>query len=371
VTDPVPAAPVPRPRKILLVISSKELGGGETHLLLLARCLQGDKLFEPHVVCGPGGELERVLTRMNVPVTPLELEDLRHSGDVLRLASLIRREQPALIHAHLNRAALWSSLLGRMLGRTVLCTAHGLTKSRYYRLASPVIAVSRAVADHLGNRAPGLASRISVIHNGIPLQTQVNPERTRQLREQYLIKPEHKVVTVVGKLHENKGQHVAIRAIQALPPTCPARLLVVGDGPARQELADLAALLSVGPRITFIPAQPRLYEIYALSDFVVVPSISEALSLVVLEALRQGRPVIASDTGGIPEIIRPGYNGVLVRPNDPASLAAAIDEGFRNYRRHETMAENGRKTVAETFGIEKCYLATRNLYLKLLGVPIA
>ena len=357
--------------KIMLVISSGAIGGGETHLLLLLKCLQADKHFAPHVVCHPGGELERVISRMGIPLTLLNLEDLRYSLDIIRFARLIRKENPTLIHAHLNRGALWSSMLGKILGYPVVSTAHGLTRALYYRFSTHVIAVSNAVKEHLQNQASSLAEKTTVIHNGIPTKAAINRERMRQLREQYLLNPEEKIISVIGKLHPNKGQHIAVRALKALPQHLPVRLLIVGDGPDENNLKELVNLLSLGPKVTFVPPQPRLYEIYALSDFVIVPSRNEALSMVVLEALRQGRPVIASDTGGIPEIIKPKFNGTLVEKENPQALAKAIEEGFRDYRRCEKMALSGQKTVTDNFSIEKCYLATRNLYLKVLGVPIA
>ena len=355
----------------MLVISSGAIGGGETHLLLLLKCLQADKHFAPHVVCHPGGELERVIGRLGVPLTLLNLEDLRHSLDIFRLAQLFRKEQPRIIHAHLNRGALWASLLGKLLGFPVISTAHGLTRAFYYRLSNHVIAVSNAVKEHLLKQSASFAENTTVIHNGIPTKVSVNRERMKQLREQYLLSPEEKIITVVGKLHPNKGQHIAVRALQALPKNLPVRLLIVGDGPAENNLKELVNLLSLGPRVTFVPPQPRLYEIYAMSDFIIVPSKNEALSMVVLEALRQARPVIASNTGGIPEIIRPKFNGTLVERENPQALAKAVEEGFRDYRRCEKMALSGQKTVVDNFSIEKCYLATRNLYLKVLGVPIA
>ncbi len=358
------------PVKVLLVISSGAIGGGETHLLLLLKCLQADKHFSPHVVCHPNGELERVISRMGIPVTLLNLENLLHFPDIFRLGKLIKNLEPHIIHAHLNRGALWSSLLGRFFGRKVVSTAHGLTKAIYYRFSSHVIAVSKAVLEHLSAQLPALREKTTVIHNGIPTKSSVNNERLRQLREQYLIEKDDKIVTVVGKLHPNKGQHTAIRAIKALPPHLHVKLLIVGEGPDENNLRELVTLLSLGPKVTFVPPQPRLYEIYALSDFVIVPSHNEALSMVVLEALRQARPVIASDTGGIPEIIRPGFNGTLVERDNSQALATAIEQGFRDYRRCEKMALSGQKTVTDNFSIERCYLATRNLYLKLLGVPI-
>jgi len=361
----------PQPKRIVLVISSASLGGGETHCLLLLRCLQADRAFEPHVVCHPGGELEHIIKRMNVPVTPLEFEDLRRLPDAFRLAALIRRQRPDLVHAHLNRASLFASTLGRLAGATVLSTAHGLTRALYYRWAHHVIAVSDAVKRHLVAQVPGMATTTTVVHNGIPMQVTVNRERLRQLREQYFIQSDERVVAVVGKLHPNKGQHIAIRALKTLPPQLRVRLMLVGAGPAEDELRSLVNVLSLGPQVTFVPPQPRLYELYALSDFVVVPSKQEALSMVVLEALRQARPVIASDTGGIPEIIKPGFNGVLVPPDDHQALAGALEQGLRDYRRAETMAQAGQRTVAEQFSIEKCYLATRNCYLRAMSVPIA
>jgi len=273
-----------------------------------------------------------------------------------------------LIHAHLNRAALWSGLLGRLLGVPVIATAHGLTKTRYYRLANEVIAVSSAVQKHFLQHSSTFAAKTTTIHNGVALDTTVSKERLRQLRQQYLIHDDDRIISVIGKLHENKGQSIAIRALKALPPNLGARLFLIGDGPERTRLERLVSVLSLGPRVSFIPSQTRLQEFYALSDIVVVPSHREALSYVCLEALGQGRPVIASNTGGIPEIIEHGTTGLLVPPGDAEALAKMIVEGFRTYRRLEAMAHEGKRRVHGEFGLERWYDRTVAVYAKVLGI---
>ena len=359
-----------RPIKVLLVISSGSLGGGQTHLLLLVKALIHDEHFSPQVVCHPGGELERTLSKLEIPLHLFDLEDLRHIFDLYGLAKLIRQLKPDLIHAHLNRAALWASFFASIGGYKIITTAHGMTKPLYYRLSEQVIAVSRAVKEHMIRLAPSMKEKIRVVYNGIPQTYESNRHRQKQLEDQLGIGDSDRIVTVIGKLHSNKGQHIAIRALSAIPKRLNVKLLLVGDGPEEYRLKRLVDILSLSPRVIFLPPQPRLFEIYELSHFVLVPSLREALSLVVLEALRQAKPVIASNTGGIPEIIKTGYNGVLVNANEPKALTEAIVDGFNDYRRHEKMAKRGQRTVIDDFNFKRCYKQTKKVYLEVMNMPI-
>jgi len=355
-----------RPR-ILLVVSSGDIGGGQLHALELGRRLKNDVALEPHAVCHPHGALEQHFSDLHIPTMGLELERIFDIGDVFRFASHIKNGGFDLIHAHLNRAALWSVLFGKLFRIPVIATAHGLTKSRYYRFANHIIAVSNAVKKHLLSRNARLESKLSVIHNGVVLEATINSEIIRKLKEQYLIRDADKIITVIGKLHQNKGQELAIRALKHLPSSLRVRLFLVGDGPERSRLERLVSVLSLGPLVTFIPSQQRVQEIYHLSDIVLVPSHREALSYVCLEALRQARPVIASNTGGIPEIIEHGKTGMLVAPGDAVALAKAIQDGFKSYRRLEAMAQYGKRKVMNHFGIDQWFQRTMEVYSKTLG----
>lgn len=348
--------------KVLYIISSKKIGGGEMHLLHLLSEMKKDPDFEASVFCIGGGELEYRLKRMNIPLQTFEMENLWSIGDIWRLGKAMKKLEPSLVHCHLNRAALYGTLFAKFLKIPAIATAHGLTKSIYYKFADYVICVSEAVNKHL---SPDLGSKTPVlrtIHNGIPLHISCDKARVNTIRKELMLSTEDKLLTVIGTFHKNKGQDIAIRALNEIPESKNVKLLLTGAGEEEKHLKDLANFLSLAGKVHFLPPQPELGNIYKASDFILVPSHKEALSLVTLEALLHEIPVIASETGGIPEIITTGKEGTLVPPGDHKALAAAIISGIDNYRNCTAMAKDGAKKVKDSFSLDLCYKKTRALY---------
>jgi glycogen(starch) synthase len=133
-------------------------------------------------------------------------------------------------------------------------------------------------------------------------------------------------VLFVGRLAPQKGVH-ALVAAAALIENPSARVLLVGDGPEREALEREAERIGVGDRVRFLGffAHERLPAAMAHADFLVLSSVYEELGTVLLEAMWSGLPIVASRTGGIPDVIEDGVNGLLVEPGDPEALARAID----------------------------------------------
>lgn len=161
----------------------------------------------------------------------------------------------------------------------------------------------------------------------------------------------------VGRLVERKGVHVLLDALARLPEEPPVALDVVGDGPERPALEQRARALGITGRVTFhgfVP-QEALEHRLATADALVLPAITDAkgdvegLGVVLLEAMSYGKPVVASASGGIVDIVRSGENGLLVPPGDPAALAAAIEELAAEPGRLRVMGEAAREHVRAHF----------------------
>ena len=141
-----------------------------------------------------------------------------------------------------------------------------------------------------------------------------------------------------------------------------ATLLVVGEGSRRDALEELAADLGIADRVVFTGRRDDVPAVTAALDIAVLPSYREALGLTVLEAMALSRPVVASDVGGIPEMIEDGRTGLLVPPRDPAALAAAIIRLLRDHPLADTLARNGHDMVHERFCIELMVRAVEAIY---------
>jgi glycosyltransferase involved in cell wall biosynthesis len=153
-----------------------------------------------------------------------------------------------------------------------------------------------------------------------------------------------------------------LRALALLSPA--VALTVVGDGTEAERLRALAGSLHLGERVRWLGSQPQaaLPELYRRAELVVAPAAApEGLGLVGVEALLCETPVIASDLGGIRDIVETGRTGILVPPRDPAALARAITDALANPARREWGRE-GRTRMLDRFAPEACAVAYRSIY---------
>lgn len=174
----------------------------------------------------------------------------------------------------------------------------------------------------------------------------------------------------VGRMEPLKGPHYLIQAFAQVVAKLPtARLRLVGDGPQRPELEALAAKLDITTNVDFLGWVPQdhIADQYARANVVVVPSICpEALGLVAIEALSAGRPVVATQMGGLPELITPGHNGLTVPAADPAAMAGAIIQILSDPKLQQAMSAAA-VASAQDFTVQHFIDATESLYREVVG----
>ena len=216
------------------------------------------------------------------------------------------------------------------------------------------------------------ADRIAVIPFGVDLD-RFNPtvHRGPEDRCRLGIPPERFVVAVIARLDPLKGQAVLIRAFSELLPRHPSlHLLIVGDGggpECRESLESLVAELGIGERVQFLPFTGNVPEVLAAVDLLVLPSLREAFGNVIVEAMAMAKPVIASRTGGVPEIIEEGRTGLMVTPSDAADLARKLEMMVQDAGLRIRLAEAGRKLALERYD----YRAQVGEFLSLLRDVVA
>ncbi len=225
-------------------------------------------------------------------------------------------------------------LLGRWARVPVVATARGSDINVIGRLrtarriirwtshaATATITVSEALRREMINIGADPAKTIT-LRNGVDLARFKPCDRTRA-RER--LKWHDRILLMVGRLVNGKGHKLAIKAISRLGRD--VRLVVVGDGPLRDELLSVARSLGVADRIELLGERPQqcLPELYCAADALILPSRSEGMANVLLESLACGTPVIATAVGGSPEVVTTPAAGVLVREQTPMALAAACE----------------------------------------------
>ena len=221
-----------------------------------------------------------------------------------------------------------------------------------------------------------LGTRVEVINNGVDCE-RFNPNVNSSAVQARFGLNDKSVVLFVGALtswHGYKGLDILLEAIRVAAKSVPRiLLLVVGEGNLRAKYEFSTEQLGLGRRVIFAGnvSDEELPQFYAASDLVAVPSkdMSEGFGLTILEANASGRACVASNTGGIPEILRDGHNGLLVPPKDPESLAKGIIQVTTNDQDRLRMGENGRK-VATTHDWKTVAEQTENVYLRATAVEV-
>jgi glycosyltransferase involved in cell wall biosynthesis len=218
----------------------------------------------------------------------------------------------------------------------------------------------------------GIAKRCSVIHNGIdlfPYDAPADEQARAALRRELQLPAGVSAIGCVGLLWDAKGQEHLIRALAQIRRSgSPAVVVLVGSGTDETMLRELTDELGVREAVRFAGWREDVPRVLRALDIYVQPSLTEGLPLAVVEAAAAELPIVASDVGGIPEIIEHGRNGLLVPPGDPQALAVAIQELIDDPERARVLAVNARQTAFERFSAEAMASAYMALYERLLSM---
>ncbi len=208
-------------------------------------------------------------------------------------------------------------------------------------------------------------NKIRVIYNCIDIDHIKNydSEIVKELRHKFSINNSSLVFGTVGRLHKQKGHECLINASKEVIEKIPNSLfLFVGQGKLKDQLIRKINDKNISEHFRIVGYQENLPEILALIDIFVLPSISEGFPFSVLEAMAARKPVIATNVGGIPEIITNNVNGILVGPMDSDALAKAMILLAKDEKKRDHFAESGNKKILENFSLEKMISMTKDIY---------
>jgi glycosyltransferase involved in cell wall biosynthesis len=225
-----------------------------------------------------------------------------------------------------------------------------------------LIAVSRAIVAKIADERGGLAP-VDLVYNGVDLERYDHQEPCCTLHEEYGMEPGAEIVGVIARLEPEKGHPTLLEAWPAVLRACPsAHLLIVGEGSRRDALEAQARELRIAHRVVFTGRRDDIPAVTAALDVAVLPSYREAQGLTILEAMALSRPVVASNVGGIPEMVEDGVTGLLVPPHDAPALAAAITRLLRDHPLADTLARAGHDLVHDRFCIQLMVNAVEAIY---------
>ncbi|MFL5777849.1 MAG: glycosyltransferase family 4 protein [Chloroflexota bacterium] len=373
---PVDRPPLPPGGRVRVVeiLATGSNGGAQEHVFSLVTRLDRDR-YDVSVVSLSPGSTVRKLQRAGIPVMVIDEPD--DGIAVGALATHLADVRPDVIHNHMYRAEIIGTRAAIALGQVghrrpyVVSTVHSsrvrsAEDRQDLRELTPqmdrLVAVSRAIERKLRDEGRTTVP-ISLVYNGVDLRGYETQGPCCTLEQEYGIEPGSKLVGVVARLEPEKGHPTLLEAWPAVLRLVPdAYLLVVGEGSRREALEEKARQLGIERRVVFTGRRDNVPAVTAALDVAMLPSYREAQGLSVLEAMALSRPVVASDVGGIPEMIESGVSGLLVPPHDAAGLARAIVRLLTDQRYADSIGAAGHDLVHERFCIEQMLAEVEAIY---------
>ncbi|MCB9679947.1 MAG: glycosyltransferase [Alphaproteobacteria bacterium] len=356
--------------RIVQVVPSLVVGGAERFATWLAEAQQRAG-HEVHVVTvKDGGPLADRLPDDLLRATWPMRKRSRYDVTVLaRLVTTLRRLEPDVVHTHLFTALSWGAVSARLAGVPVVVhTQHAVhddevpwlphVRRGLAPLLDAIVGCSDAVVADIAARryAPGVPA--VAIDNGLPLAGRPTaPLDGDPLR-----------VVTAGRMVPIKGQRFLVDAVAALRDRgIDARLTILGDGPERAALDAQVAELGLGDRVHLPGSVDDVADRLAGADLFVLPSLSEAMPMALLEAAAAGLPLLVTTGGGGPTLLRAGAGGEAVAPGDAGALADAIARVARlSVTERRALGEASRRTVLDRFDIDATAAAYEALYRRHL-----
>ncbi len=385
-----------QPIRVLRVIARLNMGGPAIHVANLAAGLE-TRGYHTTLVAGSlaRGEDSMAFLAERLGVTVVTVAELQREVSVLhdarsvqRVAELIRSERPHILHTHTAKAGAIARAAARLAGGArppvVVHTFHGHVLKGYFgtgrtaffrhveralaRACDVLVAVSPEVRDELVELGVAPYEKFVVIRLGIPLAERLgDPTANADYRRLYGIPEDAFVVGWVGRMTGVKDTGAVVEIVRAARERgVDAVLCMVGDGPDRGRLEELAHELGIARNCYFVGYQSDVAGYYRLFDVFLLPSVNEGTPVSAIESLASGTPVVANRVGGVPDVVRDGVDGFLVEAGDTEAAAARLAELAADPELRARLGESGRARVLERYSVDRLVDDVDRLYRSLL-----
>lgn len=336
--------------------------------------------FNQFAIFAEDGPLVNIIGNLGLRVECfVGLKGFKGFTQLPKLISFIKNNKVDIIHAHGARVNLWGSFASLLTGVPIIATEHNIDLWRINnhlfngldRFSAKInkcrVGVSQAVCAML--RKQGVrADKIVCIENGIDVERFNITVDISDEKAGLGIPDSAKVIGAVGRLVEQKGHKYLIEAFKIIEDQFSnVRLMIVGDGPLEYTLKEQVKDLGLEGKVIFAGQREDIPYLLAAMDIFVLPSITEGLPLVLLEAMAAGKPVIASRISGIPEVIEDGVDGVLVEPANADVLASAIKNLLSDSSRSVRMAALANNKVNDKYTAKNMLKRYQALYERILS----
>jgi glycosyltransferase involved in cell wall biosynthesis len=387
------------PIKVLRVIARLNMGGPALHVAYLSSGLR-ERGYDTTLVAGSLAVGEESMADVaehlgvsivTVPDLHREISPLRDLRAVYHVAGLIRELRPQILHTHTAKAGTIGRLAAVLAGDAappiVVHTFHGHVLRGYFgplrsnlfrllerwlaRRTTALVAVSPEVRDDLVALGVAPAEKFTVVRLGIELQERVGSldgdGEGLETRRLLGIAPDRFVVGWIGRMTAVKRTDDVLLAVRRLRDRgVDAVLCMVGDGPDRETAERRARQLGIVRDSLFLGYQEDVAPYYAAFDALILPSANEGTPVSVIEALAGGRPVVATEVGGVPDVVRDGVDGFLVEPGDVDAMADRLAQLAADADLRRRMGAAGSASVRERYSVERLLGDVDALYRSLL-----
>ena len=372
--------------KILYPVIDGEITGGNIIALWII-----EELLErggQAVVNSPSeGKLTDILRNKGIKVYNIDTRRSFNLDSAIKIARIIKEEGIDLVHSHTPLGGTVLSRIGGFIsGVPVINHAHvrdsfnqdpfigayqfllNWVTSRFF--CSKVIAVSHAVKEEIIKQGVS-ANKIDVIHNGInPGFVSQDNNSDIKIRNEFGLKPGQRIIGQVGRLCENKGQHVLIKAAEIVAKEYDCVFLIVGEdlekaGEHKNSLLELVRSFGLEQRVIFTGYRSDIRELMNIFDIFTLPSFVEGLPVVILEAMAIAKPVVATSVDGNPEIVIDGKTGTIVPPGNPEKLAEALMYHLKNPEISKAMGKRGYQRIEEGFLLSQMFAKIFDIYAQV------
>lgn len=359
-------------RILYLLTRGDTIGGASIHVRDMARRL----LSEGHyvlVVVGQGAQVTEALRDADVPYRQIDtmrrsIHPLKDGITLIRLIREIRRFQPDLVSCHTAKAGALGRVAARLTGTRSIYSPHcwsfvdDFPRAKLYLRVEKCLSsfTDQVVAVSEYERQQGIESGVCragnslTIHNGMP-DVASKPADPRK---------DPPRLTMVARFDEQKNHRSLMDALSELVEQ-PWHLDLVGDGPLRPSIEAQADALGLRDRVSFHGYSSDVTELLQKSQIFVLSTLWESFPRSILEAMRAGLPIVASDVGGCDESVLDSVNGVLVPPKDAQALAATLERLIDNPKIRTEMGQASRRRYEHYFNFDRMYANYLDLYAKM------
>jgi len=368
-----------RKHKVMFLITSLSMGGAERHVLLLAKEMLKYESFEPIIATlSSGGVFYQKAIDAGIRVIYLKRFNRYDLSTIIRLFILLKKEKISILHSHMY----FSNFIGRIAGRLakvpiIISTEHGISlwKNKFliffdrfsHKLSDRIITVSELSRQVRINREKIDKNKILTIHNFINIEDfDLNEQIDTDLATKYNIQNTFNI-GMMTRLTKNKRVNDAIVAMKTIANDFPkTRLIVLGEGPEKNNLIQLTKDLNMEDKVIFTGYQSDIRSWLNVIDLFLLISKMEDFPVSLLEAMACAKPVIATNVGGIPEIVQDKKTGFLINPEDPENLSKKIIWMIQHEEEMKKMGLKGREYIENHFSNKIILPQIINLYQNLI-----